>query len=247
MRHYYGTMKRKNKKINEIEVALLPVPNIIVLPKTSVSFYLQDERYMKMVKEVVKNNGMIVLSMTDPVRDEAGEIVPQALLPRAISVLAMPGFVEGDPNGDQTGVIMRGVCKVKIIKIVRTHPTLLCRAIPLEDDLSFFDYYHHPEYLQLKNILRDWIVANVDIEPLKKELLSGLHSPENVINHLTLLMVECRETRQLLLETLSLHDRFEILSLLFHEKRKGIHSMPIHAKTLRNFFSRAIPRQLMAH
>ncbi len=227
----------------EIEVALLPVPNVIVLPKTSVSFYLQDERYIEMMREVAKTNALIVLSMTDPLKDEHGALVPNALVPRSLGVLSVPQMMEEEPHGlHHGGVVVRGLYKVRVTKILQTKPILLCKAEILEDDLTFYDLYHHPEYTVMRTQLEKWIDTNVDNDTLRGELKSGLQSPDQIVNHITLLLIDCRETRQALLETLSLYDRFEMLCVLLKNKNG-----PQDIKTLKQFFEMKVPQAANFH
>jgi ATP-dependent Lon protease len=222
----------------EIEVALLPVPNVIVLPKTSVSFYLQDERYIEMIRDVSRRHAYLVLSMTDHLQNEEGEAVSNALIPRSTGVLTLPQMMEEEPHGlHHGGVVLKGLMKVRLTKILETKPILMCKAEILEDDMTFYDLYQNPEYNLLCRHLESWIDQHVERLSVRNELKQSFQSPEQVMNHISLLLIDCRETRQALLETLPLYDRFEMLCLLLLKNQKG----PQHLKTIKAFFEAKIP------
>ncbi len=235
---YYAIMKTIEKKI--IESALLPVPEVIVLPKTAVTFTLHDEKYIKMVEEVVSRKGLLAVAMTEKFKGPDGVELSDMLIPRPEAVLTVPTIIAR--NGDESITVgLQGLCRVRLLSILQSSPILTCKVevhLTEEEDASNFN---HPELIKMRTMLTQWINDKVENSSIKGELLSSMNNPENVVNYLCLFLLKDKEVKQLFLEIVSFREKFDTLSFFLNNKSK----QKIDVQMLRDFIHQ--DKNKMAH
>lgn len=192
---------------------MLPVPEVVVFPKTRTSFNLnfKDNRYAEMLKNAIETKGYVITAMTRVAK--SGELHPQS-----IGVLSS---VEQDLTSPNR-FVLNGILVVEILYIESTKPDIIVRVTPLEQtDMDFSP------------------VKDAFFEELKSKVLEKIEHEENdaeiTISELVntaCLMVPDKANRQFLLETLSIQKRYDILSVLFQGNLQ-----PIDNRFLRKFFN----------
>lgn len=110
-------------------------------------------------------------------------------------------------------VMLRGIKRVYLEKIVQQIPFPVFHATPYLDhetgaiqNFARLEKFHH--------ILNEWLIQHVPSSKDRQDFLNELNTPHKLLDHLALLLIKDSEIKQIILESTSLQERFQLLDTL---------------------------------
>lgn len=195
--------------IDDIQIPeILPVMTLqetVLFPHAVMPLFIFEQRYRTMLADILKSHRlMAVFKQSEPDEETGQEEVP--------SVVGTVGVVRAahqNPDGT-SNLALQGISRVRLVEIVQETPYRLIRVSPCKDASDGAD--HLPK-------LRQTILQLIDshshlTQGLPKEYLNFIRSIEGnspFIDVATHSLCHDSELKQQLLETLSLHKRFDLL------------------------------------
>jgi|GEM_PF-597451 len=218
----------------DIKVPLIPLPNVVFFPKTALPLFIDEPVYGKMVRDCVANNTFLALSQAFPFprsHDPYSNEKP-IFRPAQIGSIGMPYILE-EYNGGAIKVLVKGLRRVQVFNVAQSlpYPIYNARIIPegpSEEGVLFGKVNH------INRILVEWVEKNVTNSLDREAFLNGLESIEHIVNYVAMLLIRDNEIRQMLLETDSLVDRVNLISVLL-ERGIPLKENPQVARAMKNF------------
>lgn len=210
--------------MNHLKIPLLPLPQIVFFPKTSLPLFVDEPTYGRMIRDCVQRGGILAISQAYPQRSgQKGHpgASRQQYRPASICCVGIPYILEEFAGGGMK-VLIKGVTRARLISISQNIPYPIYNAELLQD--QFFDKDKSSgqftgQLAHIHAILDNWVIKNVPDSLEREAFMNGLESIEHVLNYVSMLLIRDPEVRQSLLETDSLVDRVHLLGALL---QKGI-------------------------
>lgn len=197
-----------------IKVGVFPLRNIILYPSTTLPLIVQDECYIKMVKDSIKHNFPIAIGLGDDVLDEVGNVIPRLLRPKEVMGLGKASIVEEYEDGS-CYVIFTGIGRIALNIVIHQVPYLLCHAHPINDrEMGTTTLVGNP-ISKMESLLRSWLKTNISAPAYLETVLENTKTIDEIIYHVAAFMVKDREVKQILLETTSVVERIQMIDALF--------------------------------
>jgi len=97
------------------EVPLFPLPNVVFLPKTLLPLHIFEPRYQAMLKDVLKGDHMVVVTLLKDGWEDFSEDPP-------IHRIGTIGYIEEyEPLEDgKSNIVLNGLAKVQITELPKT-------------------------------------------------------------------------------------------------------------------------------
>lgn len=110
-------------------------------------------------------------------------------------------------------VLLRGMKRVYLEKMVQQIPYPVFQA-GLYADLDREAFDSHGRLEKFSNILNEWLFHHIPSEKDRKEFMRELDTPQKLIDHISLLLIQDVEIKQILLECNSLNERMQLIDTL---------------------------------
>lgn len=203
---------------------VLMVPGMVLYPTLSVPIQIENSNLLDLINKVIEKNDAIIVAMAEPVGMEFSNdngIAQIKYAPRRVGTLAYPRKLEKlgiDQNGNVVyKLIVQGIKKVRLTgQMIVSGDTCSYKTIDMPDILES-GVLGDTTIQRLIEKFKIWMSQNVLDHEERDHFLSTLKDVDSIINAMTFLMVQDRETRQFLLECNSLLERILILNGLFLE------------------------------
>lgn len=190
----------------KIKIPLLPLPNIVMFPCTSLPFLIVEPTYAQLVKSICEKGELIAVSWAQEQSRWDGKIKHA---PKMVCTAAKPVLLE-EPDGG-IKVMMHGQFRIKLTQIRQNLPTPIYEAYPLIDQQE--DIVLPQDIIQrLSEILNQWIKDTVTDSLEREHFLNSLTTVHHIVDNICLFVIRDKQTRQLLLETCSLRERLCMLN-----------------------------------
>ena len=192
-------------------VPVMTLRGMVLFPHAVVPLYIFEERYRRMLEDVLQEQRMFAIFKEDAERDSEEEP------PHEVGSVGVIRAAHQNPDGT-SNLALQGITRVRLLEVVQEEPYRLirvesCACSPSPPDLE----------------LRERILSLVDsesglVENLPEEyieFLRGLKEPEPFVDVAIQALCHCPDEKQRLLETLDLgarYTRFE--EFLLREKRR---------------------------
>lgn len=192
-------------------LAILPLPNIVLFPNTTIPMLVAEPTYVKMIKDCIIADQNLGISMAEPVEDVAGVT---RYTPKRIATMGKPILLEENDDGS-IKILVKGEKRVELIHTEQNIPYLIykCRLIPDQKEYGPLKF-DSPQISRLRDILNQWVEDTIDDSLERETFFQSLHSIHHILDYLSMFMIGDRHIRQLLLENTSLHERIQMLSSL---------------------------------
>jgi Lon protease-like protein len=185
---------------------------MVLFPHAVVPLYIFEERYRRMLEDVLQEQRMFAIFKEDPERDSEEEP------PHKVGSVGVIRAAHQNPDGT-TNLALQGIARVRLLEVVQETPyrTIRVASCPGSDPV------------QEDKELRQRILSLVDaesglVENLPEEYLDflrGLQEPEPFVDVAIQALCHCPEEKQRLLETLDLEERYtRFENFLLKEKRR---------------------------
>ena len=182
----------------------MTLPGIVMFPKAMMPLYVFEERYRLMLREILDSHRMFALvGQREDVSDEIAASEP----PSEVASVGLVRVCKKNPDGTSF-LILQGVSRIRIVKVVREEPFRVVATEPLETVIDHPAASRRDELSRLLEENRELGGVTTD------EMLAFLNPLKDDEAYVDLVAFTlCRETlrKQRLLETLSLSERSSML------------------------------------
>tara|TARA_R110002072_G_scaffold1989_3_gene16501 strand:+ start:67832 stop:68530 length:699 start_codon:yes stop_codon:yes gene_type:complete len=199
----------------KMDIPILPIPNVVFFPNTTLPIVVAEPTYIRMVKECVHNNSMLGISMAEPTQEFEHHT---KYSPHKIGSIGKVIILEEYEDGSLK-VLVRGKSRVRLNHVIQNIPYLVYNVTLLPDINNGTSVELGENKLsKLKGILDDWIDAAIPDSLERETFQNSLLGTAHIIDYLSTFLVDDRRVRQILLENTSLPERVQILSSILNEK-----------------------------
>lgn len=196
--------------INKLKLSILPLPQVVLYPSTSLPFMIVEPVYTSMIRKVIDEQAHLAISWAKPLKGWDGKT---KYSPRMICTAGKPILVE-ELNDGSMKVIIEGQYRVRLTQILQNLPYLIFEGYRLDDMDEGHMKFPTTILHRLKDIFERWMIEMIH-DSLERELFSqNINSLQQLCDHLCLYVIQDIEMRQLLLETTSLKERIFLLNSL---------------------------------
>lgn len=193
-------------------VAVLPIPNLVFFPNTSLPLFMVESRHIQMLKDCIEKGRLLAVSLID-IKSGYTNLRNS---PRAVCTVGEPVIVSTHEDGS-IKVLLRGRARVKLLALKQSVPYMIYTAEEIPDISSEAHLNNSAGIEKLRNILHRWSRENIDDSIEREVFLSTVSTAKHVVDAVSMYMVMDPEIRQLLLENVHLGERIQMLSTLFSE------------------------------
>lgn len=188
---------------------ILAVPKVVFFPNASLPFYIADPNYLRMIQDALESGTPITVSLAVPLsRLPNGHT---QYVPREIATVGKPLLLETGPEGG-VKILMRGISRVRILRVVQHLPYLIAEVDTMPDREEAIVCENKIE--RLHALFKNWIGQSL-INPQEKDFfLNQTSSIQEVLDYLSMFLVQDYEVKQLLLECDSPLERIHMLDAL---------------------------------
>lgn len=193
------------------EIPVIPVPDLVFFPYTSIPIYIEEPVYVQMVKTCITEGLPIALSMAEVINSNP-ESMKISYHPKSVCTLGHAHHLEDLPNG-AIKIFVKGQARIELLSVVQNLPYLVCEARLLTDFEETLQY-DDGKISRLRTILNQWLNRHV-LDSLEREnFLKNITSIYHIVDHLCMFIINDVHMRQMLLENTSLNERVQVLNAL---------------------------------
>ncbi len=196
--------------MNLNKVAVLPIPNLVFFPGTSLPLYVVEPVFIRMIKECVEENMLVGISMAEPLVYIFGHKRPT---PKNICGIGKPIILEELYDGTLR-VLIKGFGKVRLGAVEQNLPYLIYNCEEYPDIKDTYGLVSDSKIERLKALLDNWILETISDSVERKIFQEKINSATEVMDYISMFLIKDEEMRQLLLENTSLNERIQMLDTL---------------------------------
>lgn len=193
-------------------VAVLPIPNLVFFPNTSLPLFMVESRHVQMLKDCIEKGRLLAVSLID-IKSGYTNLRNS---PRAICTVGEPVIVSTHEDGS-IKVLLRGRARVKLLALKQSVPYMIYTAEEIPDISSEAHLKSSSGIGKLRDLLQRWSRENIEDSIEREVFLSTVSTAKHVVDAVSMYMVMDPEIRQLLLENVHLGERIQMLTTLFAE------------------------------
>lgn len=193
-----------------LTVAVLPIPNLVFFPNTSLPLFIVEARHVQMLKDCIEKGQLMAVSLID-IKSGYTNLRNS---PRAVCTVGEPVIVSSHEDGS-IKVLLRGRARVKLLALKQSVPYMIYTAEEVPDITSEAHLKSGLGIEKLRNILQYWASENIEDSIEREVFLSTVSTAKHVVDAVSMYMVMDPEIRQLLLENVHLGERIQMLATLF--------------------------------
>ncbi len=188
---------------------ILAVPKVVFFPNASLPFYIADPAYNRMMRDALESGSPITVSLAVPMtRLPNGHA---QYVPREIATVGKPLLLEHSTE-DAIKILVRGISRVRIIRVVQHLPYLIAEVESIPDKEEVLVCENKIE--RLNHLFHDWIGQSLSDNNERNLFLDQTNSIQEVLDYLSMFLVQDYEVKQLLLECDSPMERVHMLDAL---------------------------------
>jgi len=221
--------------MSKLKIPVIPIPNIVFFPKTSLPIYIEGPHYTKMIYDSLRNENDIAISMANSFLnfDEFGQLTSGIQYrPCEVCSLGKPIIMEKSDD-NVLKVLFKGIKRIKLNNIVSNFPYPVFDA---EDYPDLFEKEFSDQKIvnKISDILIEWIYLHTNSEDEKGSFINELIDLNHIIDYTAMLLIKDKHIRQLILECNSLRERAHMINILLH-KNKPTKENALAVKAFKNF------------
>lgn len=200
-------------------VAVMTLPNVAFFPQAVMPLHIFEERYREMLREILSTHRLFAIAGLDPQ-------LPQFEAPHRIATVGIVRACQDAENGT-SNLLLQGLSRVEVLEIVRENPFRIIRIRPVQSTAGATA----AENALLRSQLRSLIMAKKRLgESVPGDLvrfLQEVEDPESFVDLAAFALCDDSRLKQRLLETLSVHER---LQLLHHRLELDVSALKLRKK-----------------
>lgn len=189
------------------EVPVMTLAETVLFPQAIIPLYIYEPRYKQMLRDVLRGDRLFAIANLDEQQAvDTGRFEP----PYETATLGIIRACQTNEDGTAQ-LVLQGLSRVEVVKIVRETPYRMIRIAPLEstpveEDLDFPSFREEVTYL-----IEAQRQAGEDIPKHYIDFLATIDNPEVFIDLTAHSFCADPELKQQLLETLDTNKRLEEL------------------------------------
>lgn len=193
------------------QIAVLPIPNVVFFPYTSLPVYIVEPVYAQMIKDCVDKGKEVAISKALNLEhlNMKGRYSPSKICGAGTPIIL------NETDDGTLKILIKGSRKVKLINVEQNLPYLIYQAEVFPDKIES-EKFHGPQIENLKTLLDNWLLESVPDSFERESFNKSLSSIYHVVDYICMFLVHDPELRQLLLENNSMFERIQLLSSLFN-------------------------------
>ena len=192
------------------QIAVLPIPNVVFFPYTSLPVYIVEPIYVQMIKDCIDSNKPVAISKALNL-DHLN--MRGRFSPSKICGMGKPIILNEAEDGTLK-ILIKGTGRVNLLNVEQNLPYLIYQAEIYPDKLES-EKFHGPQIENLRILLDNWLIESVPDSYERESFTKSLVSIYHVVDYICMFLVHDIELRQLLLENNSMFERVQLLSSLF--------------------------------
>jgi len=194
--------------MNRFITPIFAVPRVVFFPNVSLPFYIADPEYNKMIADSLESGNPVTVSMAVPIKLPNGRV---QFAPREIATMGTPHLLESIHEGT-IKILMRGISRVKIIRVIQHLPYLIAEVETLPDKEEIILYEN--KITKLEHVFKSWIEQSLVAPEERNLFLNQTATLPEILDYLSMLLIQDPEVKQLLLECDSPIEKVYILDAL---------------------------------
>ena len=209
-------------------VAVLPIPNLVFFPHTSLPLFISEPRHVQMIRDCISKSRFMAVSLID-IKSGYTNLRNS---PRAVCTVGEPVIVNENDDGS-IKVLLRGRARIKLLTLKQSIPYMLYTAEEIPDIPSENDFQSSDGIEKLRLLLQRWSQENI-YDSIERDIFNAtVSTAKHVVDSVSMYMIMDPEVRQLLLENVHLGERVQMLTTLL--KSFGNHEDQNVAEALKTF------------
>ncbi len=192
------------------KVAVLPIPDLVFFPGTSLPLYVVEPVFIRMIRECVDQNMLVGISMAEPLVYIYGHRRPS---PKNICGIGKPIILEELYDGTLK-VLIKGFGRVKLEQVQQNLPYLIYECEEYGDLPEPNGFISDDKIERLKGLLDAWILETITDSVEREHFQENISSMKQVVDYISMFLIQDHEMRQLLLENTSMNERIQMLDTL---------------------------------
>lgn len=193
----------------KLKIPILPVQNLVFFPRTSVPLTIENPMAIQIIKDCIEFDCPVGLALVESFGTFLSEI------PRNICGIGTPIMLE--ENGHQIKVIINGINRVKVGKILQNYPYNVYDVEIFEDKKEAVEQ-NDLNLFKLKKVFEMWLEQSLLRPSEREKLMESLQPPAHLIDYICMFLIRDLEVRQILLESSSLLERIQMLAMVFRDE-----------------------------
>jgi uncharacterized protein len=201
--------------MDKLRIPVLPIPNVVFFPNTSIPILVSEPIYIRMIHECIESGSLMAIAMAQPVQEFSYHV---KYSPQKVATMGKPLLIEEKYDGS-IKVLIRGVSRVCLEKVVQNLPYLVYEVGPLPDKKEKHAILCEDDKIgRLKSILDQWMAQTIPDSIEREAFSKNLEGLSHIVDYLSMFLIQDADMRQLILENRSLFERIQILSSLLRGK-----------------------------
>lgn len=193
-----------------LKVSVLPVPNLVFFPNSTLPLFIIEPIYVSMIQDCISKGELLAVSMAEPVSISSGKI---RYLPKPVCGVGRPYISEQLPDGSLR-ILLKGLGRVNLDHVEQNLPYLRFSAHFIPDRVDNVGYSEN-SIEKLHIMLHNWIDDNI-LDSIERETFrKTITTVPQIIDTISMFLISDVEIRQILLENTSLLERIQLLNSLF--------------------------------
>ncbi len=186
-------------------VPVMTLQETVLFPHAVMPLFIFEQRYRAMLADILKSHRLMAIFKQTEADDETG----QEEVPSVVGTVGVVRAAHQNPDGT-SNLALQGISRVRLVEIIQEVPYRLIRVVPCKDAAD-----GETELPGLRHDILELIDTHSHLtQGLPKEYLNFIKSiegPSPFIDVATHSLCHDSHFKQQLLETLSLHRRFDLL------------------------------------
>jgi len=183
----------------------MTLPNVAFFPQALLPLHIFEPRYRRMLSDVLASNRLFAVAGIDQrLAGERGRLDP----PHRVAGIGIVRACQKNGNGT-SNLLLQGLCRIAITGIVEDEPYRRIRMRALLSEPGAAATENQRQRSELARLLR----IKFKLEATAAEMtgfLKAIEDPETFVDVAAFNLCESPALKQKLLETLDVHDRFEL-------------------------------------
>ncbi|MCC5806763.1 MAG: LON peptidase substrate-binding domain-containing protein [Opitutales bacterium] len=184
-------------------VPVMTLSDTVLFPHVVLPLYIFEPRYRQMLDEALQGNRLFAIAREDPASGINAEDEPPAEFATVGIIRASHQNADGTSN-----LVLQGLARVRVLSIESEVPYRRIRVEVVPS--SGADASAEPIREKLRDRLRDDLDLGADLPEEFVEFIDGIEDAEVYLDYIGFAMCACPETKQRLLETPDIRERYNI-------------------------------------
>lgn len=183
-----------------IEIAVFPLPNLLLMKKVPMPLHIFEPRYRKMLHDCVSENRLLTVTPLKMSGDYHHEMV----------VAGIPQIIEKLGEG-KSNILLQGDQKFELLEVVQERPYIIFKGIEVQESYQIFE----GDQLMMesfKNLLVTWARNEIHDHEGLKMFLHVLRDAEVLINYTAMCLVKDMEYKRKILRCNDSQGKIELLT-----------------------------------